>query len=150
VMVEIVVLALPALLVLTMPMAVLVAALYGFSTLAADLEMMAMYASGVSVWRLARPAIAAAVLIGAVDVGTFDQAAPLSKTRHRPRRPAVHQPPPTLALEPQQRSRGAHSGYVLRAQTIAPTDGLMPRVSTWALRFHDGRRGIRADCGRMA
>src|ERR1700709_619894 len=59
-MIEGVVLFVPALLALTLPMAVLVAVMYGYSQLAANLEMVAMYANGISVWRMARPALIAA------------------------------------------------------------------------------------------
>src|SRR5690606_31214493 len=63
VMVEVIVLALPALLTLTLPMSVLVATLYAYSSLAADLEMVAMYANGLSVWRMVRPAFVAAIFV---------------------------------------------------------------------------------------
>src|ERR1700712_5364114 len=54
VMFKAVLLFLPLLLTKTLPMAVLISALYGYSHLASALEMVAMYSNGISVWRMAR------------------------------------------------------------------------------------------------
>ena len=67
VMLEAVVLALPALLTLTLPMAVLVSTLYAYSQLAADQEMVAMSANGISVWRMVRPDLVATVAVAVVN-----------------------------------------------------------------------------------
>lgn len=150
VMAEAIILALPALLTLTLPMSVLVATLYAYSTLAADLEMMAMYANGLSVWRMVRPALLAACCITVLNFLVFDQLVPISNTRFRTLRSDVIRKLPTLALRPQQLNELPPTGYVLRAGDISNEGGRLLDVSIWDLRRLDGRRVIHADSGRMA
>jgi lipopolysaccharide export LptBFGC system permease protein LptF len=150
VMAEAIVLALPALLTLTLPMSVLVATLYAYSSLAADLEMVAMYANGLSVWRMVRPAFVAATFVAIVNFLLFDQLVPLSNTRFRTLRSDVFRKAPTLTLRPQQLNELSSSGYVLRAREISNADGQLREVTIWDLRRFDGRRVIHADSGRMA
>ncbi len=150
VMGEAVVLALPALLTLTIPMSVLVATLYAYSTLAADLEMVAMYANGISVWRMVRPALVAAGFITIVNFLLFDQIVPISNSRFRTLTLDVHRKSPTLTLRAGQLNELPATGYVLRAMEIAPTGGRLRDVTIWDLTRHDGRRVIHADSGLMA
>ncbi|HRX18075.1 MAG TPA: LptF/LptG family permease [Gemmatimonadales bacterium] len=150
VMLEAVVLALPALLTLTIPMSVLVATLYAYSTLAADLEMVAMYANGLSVWRMVRPALIAAVGITLVNYLLFDQIVPLSNSRYKTLQLAVYNVSPTLSLRAEELNELGTAGYVLRAHEIRPEDGRMTDISIYDLLRYDGRRAIHADSGRMA
>lgn len=150
VMVEAIVLALPALLTLTLPMSVLVATLYAYSSLAADLEMVAMYANGLSVWRMVRPAFLAAIFVAIVNFLLFDQLVPLSNTRFRTLRADVFRKAPTLTLRPQQLNELPPTGYLLRASEISNVNGQLRQVTIWDLRRYDGRRVIHADSGRMA
>jgi lipopolysaccharide export LptBFGC system permease protein LptF len=150
VMAEAIILALPALLTLTLPMSVLVATLYAYSSLAADLEMVAMYANGLSVWRMVRPAFVAAIFVAIVNFLLFDQLVPLSNTRFRTLRGDVFRKSPTLTLRPQQLNELSTSGYVLRASEISNIDGQLRQVTIWDLDRFDGRRVIHADSGRMA
>jgi lipopolysaccharide export LptBFGC system permease protein LptF len=150
VMAEAIILALPALLTLTLPMSVLVATLYAYSSLAADLEMVAMYANCLSVWRMVRPAFVAATFVAIVNFLLFDQLVPLSNTRFRTLRSDVFRKAPTLTLRPQQLNELSSSGYVLRAREISNADGQLREVTIWDLRRFDGRRVIHADSGRMA
>jgi len=150
VMIEAVILALPALLTLTIPMAVLVGTLYAYTNLAADLEMMAMYANGVSVWRMVRPALIAAVVISIVNFFIFDQLVPISNTRFRTLASDVARLQPTLAFRPMEMNRLQPTTYVLRADDIAPEGGRMRGVTIWDLGRYDSRRVIHADSGLMA
>jgi lipopolysaccharide export system permease protein len=150
VMIEAVILALPALLTLTIPMSVLVATLYAYSTLAADLEMVAMYANGLSVWRMVRPALLAAAGISLVNYLIFDQIVPLSNSRYKTLQLAVYNASPTLSLRAEELNELGTAGYVLRAHEIRPEDGRMTDVSIYDLFRYDGRRAIHADSGRMA
>lgn len=150
VMVEAIVLALPALLTLTLPMSVLVATLYAYSSLAADLEMVAMYANGLSVWRMVRPAFVAAIFVAIVNFLLFDQLVPLSNTRFRTLRADVFRKAPTLTLRAQQLNELPPTGYLLRASEISNASGQLRQVTIWDLRRYDGRRVIHADSGRMA
>ncbi len=149
VMIEAIVLALPALLTLTLPMSVLVATLYAYSTLAADLEIVALYANGVSVWRMVRPALLAAVIVTVVNFLLFDQIVPISNTRFRTLTQDVYRKTPTLTLRAGQLNELPPTGYVLRAREIAATGGGIRDVTIWDLRRYDGRRVIHADSGQM-
>ncbi len=150
VMLEAIVLALPALLTLTMPMAVLVGTLYAYTTLAADLEMMAMYANGVSVWRMVRPTLIAAGVVTVLNFFVFDQLVPISNTRFRTLGADVARLQPTLAFRPMEMNRLQPTTYVLRADDIAAEGGHMRGVTIWDLGRYDTHRVIHADSGRMA
>jgi lipopolysaccharide export system permease protein len=147
---EAILLALPALLVLTIPMSVLVATLYAYSTLAADLEMMAMYANGLSVWRMVRPALVAAIGVSAINFLIFDQVVPLSNSRYKTLTYLVQNTTPTLQLRPEELNEMGLSGYVLRAHEIRQEDGWLFRVIIYDLLGTDDRTVIHADSGRMA
>jgi lipopolysaccharide export system permease protein len=150
VMFEGVLLFLPALLALTLPMAVLVSTLYGYAQLAAALEMVAMYANGISVWRMARPALVGAAVIAIINFFVFDQLVPRSNIRFSDLQTAVMNKTPTLALQQQVLNALPPSGYVLRASTIDPLTGAMRGVTIFDLTGTGSRRMIVADSGSMA
>jgi lipopolysaccharide export system permease protein len=60
---KLIVLNLPSLVVMTLPMAMLLAALLGFGRLSSDSETVALFAGGISLYRIAVPVAAAAVLV---------------------------------------------------------------------------------------
>lgn len=148
VMGEAILLALPALLTLTLPMAVLTSALYAYGQLAADLEMVAMYANGVSVWRMARPALLAAVAIAVVNFLIFDQVVPRSNARFTTLQQDVVQKLPTLTLRAQVLNPLPNQ-YVLRAAEIDPATGALTDVTIYDLSSYQGARVIHATRGRM-
>ena len=151
VMIEGVLLVVPSLLALTLPMAVLVSVLYGYSQLAANLEMVAMYANGLSVWRMARPALVGGALVAVANFFVFDQLMPWSNTRLVALTMAVQQKSPTLALREQVLNvLGPPVSEIIRANTIAPESGAMKGVMIIDLSQFDSRRMIRADSGAMA
>ncbi|MES1259742.1 MAG: LptF/LptG family permease [Gemmatimonadota bacterium] len=156
VMIEGVLLFVPALLALTLPMAVLVAVLYGYSQLAAQLEMVAMYANGISVWRMARPALIGGAVVALINFMVFDQLMPQSNARFAQLRNAVVKKNPTLALRQQVLNvipgpYGTPSGYVIRADAIAQETGAMRGVTIFDMGTEYGtRRLITADSGDMA
>jgi hypothetical protein len=57
IVIQLLVLALPKLLVLTIPMSLLLGVLVGLGRLSADSEVVALRAAGVSYWRMARPVV---------------------------------------------------------------------------------------------
>ena len=61
---EVFVLSLPFIIAMTLPMAVLIAVLYTFSHLAADNEITATRASGISVYQVLTPSLAAPSSLG--------------------------------------------------------------------------------------
>ncbi len=148
VMGEAILLALPALLTLTLPMSVLTSALYAYGQLAADLEMVAMYANGVSVWRMARPALLAAVVISGVNFLIFDQVVPRSNARFTTLQQDVVQKLPTLTLRAQVLNPLPNQ-YVLRAAEIDPASGAMRDVTIYDLSSYQGSRVIHATRGVM-
>jgi lipopolysaccharide export system permease protein len=151
VMLKAVLLLLPALLALTLPMAVLVSVLYGYSQLAAALEMVAMYANGISVWRMARPALVGAAVVAVINFLVFDQLLPRSNVRLANLQQAAMNKSPTLALQPQVLNNlPAPSGYVLRANRIDAVTNTMYDVTIFDLSAYDERRLIVADSGTMA
>jgi lipopolysaccharide export system permease protein len=151
IMVEGVLLFLPALFSLTLPMAVLVSVLYGYSQMAAALEMVAMYANGLSVWRMARPALVGAAFIAVVNFLVFDQVMPRSNVRFNDLRTAAVQTTPTLALQQQVLNLLPPSAYVLRAESIDPATSAMLGVTIFDLTGYTGnRRLIVADSGSMS
>ncbi|MFI4982510.1 MAG: LptF/LptG family permease, partial [Nevskiales bacterium] len=152
-MLECVLLFIPALTALTLPMAVLVSVLYGYSRLAADLEMVAMYANGISVWRMARPALIGAAGVAVVNFFVFDQLMPKSNVRFANLNFAVQQKLPTLALRQQVLNvLPGRIGYILRADAIDPATGDMRKVTIFDLtdNVEQVRRLILADSGTMA
>src|SRR5688572_2405559 len=80
VILEVFALSLPHIIALTLPMAVLVAVLYAFSQLAADNEITALKANGVSLRRLLIPLVLASVALAAFMVYFNDQILP--ETNH--------------------------------------------------------------------
>ena len=143
----------PSLTALTLPMAVLVSVLYGYSRLAADLEMVAMYANGISVWRMARPALLGAAGVAVVNFLVLDQLMPKSNARFTNLSFAVQQKLPTLALRQQVLNvLPARTGYILRADAIDPETGGMRQVTIFDLTDNNSeqvRRLILADSGTM-
>src|SRR5690606_15215076 len=80
---EVFLLCIPFILALTLPMAVLVAVLSAFSNLAADSEITAMRASGVSVPQILRPVLVWGLLMALFTFGFVDQVLPRSNARLR-------------------------------------------------------------------
>lgn len=132
VIVEAFLLTLPALLTLSLPMAVLVATLYGYSQLAGDLELVAMYANGISVWRMARPALIAAIFVATGNFLLYDQLVPRSNTRFSQLQSAVFRTSPTLTFQPGLMN--PITSYVLQARTIDKATGAMTEVTISDLR----------------
>lgn len=138
---------------LTLPMAVLVSVLYGYSQLAASLELVAMYANGISVWRMARPALVGAAVVAVANYYVFDQLMPRGNVRITNLSNAVASKLPTLALRQQVLNvLPARPGYILRADAIDPETGNMRHVTIFDLteNAEQVRRLIVSDSGTMA
>ncbi len=150
VMGEALILAVPALMVLTIPMSVLTATLYAYSQLAGDLEMIAMYANGLSVWRMVRPALVGAVVLTIVNFFVFDQLVPISNSRFSRLRLDVSQKTPTLTFKPQVLNALPPNNprFFLRASEIDQATGGLTDVLIYDLTY-EARRVIRADSGVM-
>jgi lipopolysaccharide export system permease protein len=146
---EVFLLCLPFIIAMTLPMAVLVAMLYTFSHLAADSEITAMRASGVSVLGLLRPMLLAGVLLTGVNFWFTDQVLPDSNARLRNLLGNIQRKKPTLELREQVINEIPPSGLFLRASRIDPNTGRLRSVTIYDMAGTESRRVIYADSGIM-
>ncbi|HEU0015726.1 MAG TPA: LptF/LptG family permease [Longimicrobium sp.] len=146
------VLALPATVALTFPMAVLVAVLFTFSNLTAENEITALKASGVDLRRLLLPLLVAAGCITAFMVWFNDRVLPESNHRWSQLLIDVGRKTPTFLLEEQTLNRIApqsgSSVFYLSAGRIEPGTNRMWDVQIFDVSNPTAIRTIFADSGR--
>ena len=147
---EVFVLTIPFIVAMTLPMAVLVAVLYAFSHLAADNEVTAMKASGVSVGRLLAPVLGGATLVGVIALLWNDQLLPRSNHRLRTLLVDIQRKKPTFQLREQVINEVVAGQFFLRAARIDPATNKLKDVTIYDLEDAERRRIITADSGRMA
>jgi lipopolysaccharide export system permease protein len=135
---------------MTLPMAVLVAVLYTFSHLAADNEVTAMKASGISVGRVLAPVLGGATLIAVVALIWNDQILPRSNHTLRTLLVDIQRKKPTFQLKEQVINEVVAGQFFLRAARIDPAANTLNDVTIYDLEDPDRRRIILADSGRMA
>jgi len=150
VILEVFVLTIPFIVAMTLPMAVLVAVLYAFSHLAADNEVTAMKASGISIERLLAPVLGGATLIGVVALMWNDQLLPWSNHRLRTLLVDIQRKKPTFQLKEQVINEVVPGQFFLRAARIDPASNKLKDVTIYDLEDAERRRIITADSGRMA
>src|SRR5213596_346119 len=148
--VEVFALSIPFIVAMTLPMAVLVAVLYTFSHLAADNEVTAMKASGVSVGRILTPVLGGATLIGVISLLWNDQVLPRSNHTLRTLLVDIQRKKPTFQLKEQVINEVVPGQFFLRAARIDPAANTLNDVTIYDLQDPDRRRIIMADSGRMA
>lgn len=146
---EVFLLSLPFIIAMTLPMAVLLAVLYAFSTLAASNEITAMRASGVSIGQLLRPVFAAALLLTAADFVFVDQGLPAANLRLKALIFDIGRKRPTLELREQALNEIPPSGLFLRAGRIDQASGRLRDVTIYDMSGQQGRQVIYADSGQM-
>src|SRR5436190_5414334 len=147
---EVFALSIPFIVAMTLPMAVLVAVLYTFSHLAADNEVTAMKASGVSVGRILTPVLGGATLIGVIALFWNDQVLPRSNHTLRTLLVDIQRKKPTFQLKEQVINEVVAGQFFLRAARIDPAANTLSDVTIYDLEDPDRRRIILADSGRMA
>jgi lipopolysaccharide export system permease protein len=150
---EFFVLSLPANIALTLPMSMLVAVLYTFSTLASENEITALKASGIDLKRMVLPLLVMAAMIAGGMIWFNDRVLPEANYRWRMLMVDVAQTSPLLALQEQvinpiQTSDGL-SRYYLQAGRIEATTGRMQDVSIYDVSAQHMSRTIYADSGWM-
>jgi lipopolysaccharide export system permease protein len=148
VIVEVLVLSVPFIIALTLPMAVLVAILYGYSMLGSDNEITAMRASGVSVLQMLRPALGAGFVLMLVNFLFIDQVLPRSNARLKNLQNGIGVKKP--AFQMREQAINNLPPYFIRAATVFPGSGRLDDVEIFDLSLLDGRRVIYADSGMMA
>ena len=150
VIVEVLLLFIPFIVALTLPMAILVAVLYGFSQLGVDNEITAMRASGISVPQMVGPVFVAGVLLALTNFIFIDQILPRTNLRLLNLQTDISAKKPTFALKETVMNNLPGSLYVLQANRIAPGSGRMQGIVIYDMSPPDGRRMIYADSGYMA
>ena len=134
-------LSLPFIVAMTLPMAVLLAVLYAFSHLAADNEITAMRASGISVYQVLVPVLAWGVFMSAFNFAFVDQVLPRSNARLRGLLIDIGRKKPTFELREQVINEVPPSQYFLRASRIDAATGRL----RGGHHLRRGRRGQPAD-----
>jgi len=147
---EVFALSLPFIVAMTLPMAVLVAVLYAFSHLAADNEITAMRASGISVYQVLLPVLAWGVFMSAFNFLFVDQVLPRSNARLRTLLIDIGRKKPTFELREQVINEVPPSAYFLRANRIDGNTGRLREVTIYDVGSDASRRVIYADSGLMA
>ena len=147
---EVFALSIPFIVAMTLPMAVLVAVLYTFSHLAADNEVTAMKASGISVGRILAPVLGGATLIGLIAFLWNDQILPRSNHALRTLLVDIQRKKPTFQLKEQVINEVVPGQFFLRATRIDPASNALNDVTIYDLEDPERRRIIMADSGRMA
>ena len=140
-------LSVPFTVALTLPMSVLVAVLYAFSRLAAENEVTALKASGVSAWRLVTPALVAGFLMSLFLLAFNDQVLPRANFRLKTLQDDIAQTKPTFLLKPQVINAVQEEKFYLRAGHIDQSNGHMREVVIYDLSDPSRRRTIYADSG---
>jgi lipopolysaccharide export system permease protein len=116
---EVFALSVPFIVAMTLPMAVLLAVLYAFSHLAADNEITAMRASGISVYQILLPVMVWGVFMSAFNFVFVDQVLPRSNARLRNLLIDIGRKKPTFELQEQVINEVPPSQYFLRANRMA-------------------------------
>ncbi|MDQ6770456.1 MAG: LptF/LptG family permease, partial [Gemmatimonadota bacterium] len=142
-------LSIPLTVALTLPMAVLVATLYAFSRLAAENEITALKASGVSLVSVLRPVLWAALGVTIVMIGFNDQILPRSNHRLATLQRDIAQKKPTFGLREQVINEVSPGKFYLRAGHLDEATNLMREVTIYDMSDPTRRRTIFADSGNM-
>jgi lipopolysaccharide export system permease protein len=150
VIIEVFALSIPFIVAMTLPMAVLVAVLYTFSHLAADNEVTALKASGVSVGRILMPVLGGATVMALIAFAWNDQILPRSNHELRTLLVDIQRKKPTFQLREQVINEVVAGQFFLRAARIDPARNALSDVTIYDLQDPDRRRIIMADSGRMA
>jgi lipopolysaccharide export system permease protein len=147
---EVFALSLPFIIAMTLPMAVLLAVLYAFSHLAADNEITAMRANGISVYQILTPVLLWGVCMAAFNFAFVDQVLPRSNARLRALLIDIGRKKPTFELREQVINEVPPSKYFLRASRIDAATGSLRGVTIYDVGGEASRRIIYADSGSMA
>ncbi len=147
IIIEVLLLSIPFIIALTLPMAVLVAILYGYSQLGADSEITAMRANGVSVGQMLRPALVAGLALAAISFLFVDQVLPRTNARLGNLQRDIGEKRP--AFQMREQAINALGQYYIRASRVFPGSGKMSDVQIFDHSAYDGRRVIYADSGLM-
>jgi lipopolysaccharide export system permease protein len=142
-------LSIPLTVALTLPMAVLVSTLYAFSRLAAENEITALKASGVSLVSVLKPVLWAALGVTVVMVGFNDQVLPRSNHKLATLQRDIAQKKPTFGLREQVINEVSPGKFYLRAGHLDEATNLMREVTIYDMSDPTRRRTTYSDSGNM-
>ena len=150
---EFMLLSLPHIVALTLPMSLLVAALYAFSELTVHNELAAMAAGGIHPARFMAPVAVVGLLFSGVMFVFNDRILPEANHRLSSLLADVGSKSPTLQLR-EDIINTVHTGddsrYFLRAHSINTQENVLEEVTIYDLTDVMGRRTIVADRGQMS
>ena len=142
-------LSIPFIVAMTLPMAVLVAVLYGFSRLVAENEVTALRASGVSVNRIVAPVMAGGVVMALLMLLFNDQVLPRANHRLRTLQTDIARKKPTFALREQVINEVIPGRIFLKAGHIDDATNRLREVFIYNFEDPAHRKTIYADSGVM-
>lgn len=146
---EFLLLSVPFTVAMTLPMAVLVSTLHAFSRLAAENEITALKASGVSLRRLMVPVALSALMLTVVMVWFNDQVLPRANHRLQTLTNDIGRKKPTFALREQVINEVSPQRIYLRTAHLVRGTNQMRDVTIFDLSDQQRRRTIRADSGLL-
>ena len=150
VILEFFVLSLPFTVAMTLPMAVLVAVLYAFSRLAAENEITALKANGVSMSSLMIPVLIGGAFFTLSMIVFNDQVLPRTNHRLRTLTGDIARKKPTFAIKEQIINEVAPGRFFLRTNHLNRETNGLREVTIYDLSDPLRRRTIYADSGIMA
>lgn len=142
-------LSVPFVVAMTLPMAVLVAVLYAFSRLAAENEVTALRASGVSMVRLVRPVLFGGFVLAILMLLFNDQVLPRANHRLRTLQMDIARKKPTFALREQVINEVIPGKIFLKTGHIDPATNKLREVFIYNFEDPTHRKTIYADSGQM-
>ncbi|HET7322018.1 MAG TPA: LptF/LptG family permease [Longimicrobiaceae bacterium] len=152
--VEFFMLSLPANVALTLPMSVLVAVLYTFSSMAEENEITALKASGIDLRRMVRPLLVVAAIIAVFMLWFNNRVLPAANYRWRILMMDVAQTSPLVTLRPEVvnpiSAADGSATYYLQAREIDQASNRLEDVTIYDLSNSASTRTIYADSGRIA
>ncbi|HUF66529.1 MAG TPA: LptF/LptG family permease [Gemmatimonadaceae bacterium] len=143
-------LAIPFIVAMTMPMAVLVATLYAFSRLASENEITALRASGVGMGRILTPVVIAAFGVTVVMTLFNDQVMPRANHRLAVLMRDIAQKKPTLSLRERVINEITPGRLYLRTNHLDEGSNRMREITIYDFADPSRRRTIFADSGDLA
>lgn len=149
IMAEFLGLSVPLTVALSMPMAVLVSTLYAFSRLAAENEITAMKAGGISLRSVLAPVLVAAVGVTLFMVAFNDQVLPRANHRLRTLQGDIAQKKPTFGLREQVINEVSPGRLYLRAGHLSQTTNKMREITIYDVGDATRHRTVYADSGNM-
>ena len=149
VIIEVFILAIPFILAVIIPMAVLAAVLYVFNRLAADNEISAMKASGISLWQIVRPVVIAGFALATGLVWFNDTVLPTANHRLQRLLTDITNTTPTLALREGVVNEVVNKRLFILPRRIDTERSLLDDVTIFDNRDPMRSRTIYADSGTI-